>query len=511
MRSLGEAAGPLEASIFVEALRSFPATFLAIALFVHAMLWAIATQIAEPSPPPQMAVALALGHEWMSGYSGLPPLTAWVSEAIYRATHSLFVLRLAAAFCVAGAGWIIFLFARRIVGDRHGVIAVLLMVSVFPVAFPGGSLTGELLQMPLAATAILAWWIAVNERNPNAWIVVSLMLGVMIHAGPQALVLLVVLIAVTLTSTQARAAINRLDARLCIALALLIFSFIAGPRILWLWQNGAANIFAGEASGIAPNEMQSPLRLPFTLIAGHFGLGLILFLASAYAAKEKETAPVFVREEVSLFSRKSVIVFAVAPALLALLLLYGFGQPSKPQFFAPLLMLSGLAAIILGGNRLIIRRQRLVGAVALIFLFAPSAMQIVLSFAPGWFSDNKTTNWPGASIARTFTEIFHTRTNRPLQFVVGERVSSAQIAALSPDRPHVFIDADSSRAPWIDNAEFKKQGGVVFWEIRGADQAPPADYVAKLPAFTPEAPLRLPWARGGGDPVRLGWAIVPPQ
>jgi hypothetical protein len=50
----------------------------------------------------------------------------------------------------------------------------------------------------------------------------------------------------------------------------------------------------------------------------------------------------------------------------------------------------------------------------------------------------------------------------------------------------------------------------VFWEIRGADVSPPPALTEKLPAFTVEAPLRLPWARVGGEPVRLGWAILPP-
>jgi hypothetical protein len=89
-------------------------------------------------------------------------------------------------------------------------------------------------------------------------------------------------------------------------------------------------------------------------------------------------------------------------------------------------------------------------------------------------------------------------------------VTSAQIAALSTDHPHIYIDGDMNRSPWIDNAEFRKKGGVVFWQIRGTDNSPPATLVARLPAFVEEAPLRLPWARGGGDPVRIGWAIVPP-
>lgn len=510
MRALREAAGPLEASIFVEALRAMPAASLAIGLAAHALLWAVAMQLAEPSPPPQTAMALALGREWLAGYTELPPLAAWISEAIYRATHSLFALRLASAFCVAAAGWILFLFARRVVGDRHGAIAVLLMLGVFPVAFPGGALTGDVLQMPLAAAAILSWWIAVGERNPNAWIVLGALLGAMTYAGPQALALLAAFVIVTLLSAPARAAVRRLDALLCIALACFVFAFVAGPRMLWLWQHGFANAFAGAGAGVMPGEAASPLRLAVGILIGHLGLALLLFLASSGPGKEKNNAPVFLREPAARLPQGSLIALAILPAAFGLLSLYLLGISAPPKFFSPLLLLGGIAAVLAGGARLILRRQRLVGVVALVFLFAPPVLQIALSFTPGWLGENKATNWPAASAAHTFTEIYRTRAGRPLEFIVGERVPAAQISVLSTDRPHVVIDADPARVPWIDGAEFKRKGGVVYWEIRGADPSPPAEYVARLPAFVAEAPLRLPWARGGGDPVRLGWAIVPP-
>lgn len=506
-----EAAGPLEASVFVEGLRAAPAAFLAIGLIAHALFWAIATHFAEPSPPPQMAVAIALGREWFAGYLELPPLAAWVSAAIHRVTNSLFAVRLASAFCVASAGWIVFLFARRIAGDRHGAIAILLMVSVFPVAFPGSSLTGELLQMPLAATAILSWWLAAGEGKPNAWIALGVVLGVMLYAGPQALAFLFAIVAVTLLSEHARAALMRRDAVLCIALAIFVFLFIAGPRFIWLAQHGWSNLFAGNGAGIVAGEALSPVRLLFSTVAGHFGLALLLFLATAYAAKAKENAPVFVRKPVTPFSQRSVLVLAILPVIVALLSVYVFGREVRLQFLSPLLMLGGLAAVLMAGERLIVRRQMLVGGIALIFLIVPPGMLLFFSFTPGWVSDNRAANWPASAAARTLTDIYHTRTGRPLEFVIGERVHGAQLAVLSADRPQLFVDADKTLSPWIDDAEFKKKGGVVFWEIRGADGAPPAEYLARLPAFVAEAPLRLPWARGGGDPVRLGWAIVPSQ
>lgn len=509
MRPIREAAGPLEASIFVEGLRAVPAGFLALALLAHALIWSLAMQLAEPAPPPQMAVAIALGQEWMQGYSELPPLAAWISAAIYRATSSLFLLRLVSALCVAFAGWLVFLTARRIAGDRHAAIAVMLMVGVFPVALPGNPLIGDVLQMPLAAAAILAWWIAVGERKPNGWIALGIILGVMLYAGPQGIVLAALLAVITLATSHGRGAVMRFDALLCIAVAIFIFVFVAGPRLFWLWQHGPQNLFSGQGAGIGAEELHSPFRLIFDLLLGHFGFAMLLFLATAYAAKEN--APVFVREPVAAFSRASVVALAIAPVLLALLWLYATGRAAKPHFFASLLLFSGVAAVLLGGERIVIRRQRIVGLIALIFLFVPPFAQIASSVAPGWIGDNRAANWPVLPAARTLSDIFHTRTGRPLEYLIGTQIPAAQISVMSVDRPHVVIDADLARSPWIDGADLAKKGGIVFWEIRGADLSPPADYVAKLPAFVAEAPLRLPWVRGGGDPVRLGWAIVPPR
>src|SRR6266851_645908 len=114
--------GPLEASIFVEALRAHAGSFVAGALILHAILWTLAPVISEPMPSPKIALGLATGRERMLG-----------------------------PVMVAITGWLVFAFARRIVGEREGAIATLVMVGVHPVAFPVGALDSALLQMPLIA------------------------------------------------------------------------------------------------------------------------------------------------------------------------------------------------------------------------------------------------------------------------------------------------------------------------------------------------------------------------
>lgn len=506
---LREASGPLEASLSVEALRAAPAALVAAGLIVHALVWTLAAHLADSAPAPQMAIAIALGREWLLGYPDLPPLAAWTSEAIYRATHSLFAVRLVAASCVALSGWVLFQFLRRIVGERQGAIAVLVMASVFPVAFPGSALTGDLLQMPLLAGLLFSWWLAIGEKNPNGWMLAGLFAALSLYGGPQGLILLAVLALITLATSHARA-LGNLRALFGVAAGLLIFTHVAGPRLLWLWFHGGEGFAAGLGAGILQRDLQSPLRLLLTLLAGHLGFLLLIGLATFHTAKSRELAPVFVRKPAASLVRWSVVAAAVLPASLALLWLFLGERHARPQFFSSLLLLGGAAAILAGGDRLALRRQTLLGVLLLIFLFVPPAIAAVSSFLPGWVGDNRAANWPAASAARTFTEIFRTRTGRPLEYIAGDRIPAAQVAVMSEARPHLVVDADVARSQWIDAEDFRKKGGIVFWEIRGADISPPTALTQKLPAFTAEAPLRLPWARGGGEPVRLGWAILPP-
>src|SRR5690606_3391562 len=135
-------------------------------------IWTLVAWLANPTPDPAITIGLALGREWQLGYAETPPLAPWILELTYLAGGLLAVCALG-PLCVALAGWLVYLLARRIAGDRHGAHAVFLMVGVHPVAFPIGAFDSNLAQMPLVALAVLARWHAVAGRNRFAWIVLG--------------------------------------------------------------------------------------------------------------------------------------------------------------------------------------------------------------------------------------------------------------------------------------------------------------------------------------------------
>src|SRR5262245_5832152 len=203
--------GPLEASIFVEALRAHAGSFVASLLILHALIWTLVPVFSEPTPSPEVALELAIGREWQLGYPGLPPLASWMMQGVYAVARSIIVVDALGPAMVAIAGWLVFALARRILGERQGAIAAVIMVGVHPVAFPIGALDSALVQMPLIAGATLAWWRAVRDGNQAAWLVFGLLLGVTAYAGVLGLFLLVVLAALTIATFTGRSTLRTHD------------------------------------------------------------------------------------------------------------------------------------------------------------------------------------------------------------------------------------------------------------------------------------------------------------
>jgi len=145
-------------------------------------------------------------------------------------------------------------------------------------------------------------------------------------------------------------------------------------------------------------------------------------------------------------------------------------------------------------------------------LFLPPLGIAALNFSLPWFGRGLMTNWPAQAAAQIMNESFRNRTGKPLAIIAGQTLYAAEIALAAKDRPHIFPDANPEIAPWIRKNAVKEKGAVVFWPVIRGNAAPPTSLTIALPPFVPEAPLSLLWSLPGSiDPVRLGWAIIPPQ
>ena len=385
---------PLEASIYVEGLRARPAFFVGALLVAHAAIWTLVAWLANPTPDPKIVIGLALGHEWQLGYAATPPLGPWILEIAYRAGGMIAVYA-SGPICVALAGWFVFLLARRIAGDRHGALAVFLMVGVHPVAFPIGAFDSDLAQMPLVAFAVLAWWFAVVERNRHAWIVLGLTCGVLAYAGVQGLFVFASLLVLTAATRTGRTAVAENKDQIFAVSGLFVFTLFLTPRMIWLQNHGFAG--AMQDFDLPPGEVArvDALGAGGAVVLGHVGLLLLVALASRYFAKDQDIAPVFMRPAVTPFGKLVAIVLAFAPPSLALIAAFLFGGRFPSTAGAPLVLYSGLLVVVLAGEALRVHRQRMVAVAGLTLLFLPPALELAIAFASPFFGDaGRSTIWP---------------------------------------------------------------------------------------------------------------------
>lgn len=511
MRAPTEGPGPLEASIFVEALRANPAGFVVVGLVVHALLWTLVALVSEATPDPRLLVGAALGRELQLGYADTPPLAPWLTAFV----HWLFGVNAMLALgplAVAVAGWLVFKLGRELVGERHAAIATLIMVGVHPVAFPVEAFDGNVLSIPLAAFAVLAWWRAVHDRSRNDLLLFAASVALLAYAGAQSLFIFLALSAYAAATSEGRAALSRYAVDNSALIAAAVFIVVLIPRLLWLALYRFDGAAPGVGAGIDPGAFIGPLVMIGGVILGHVGLLVLIVLGSPLLASDRATAPSFVRPPLDAFARRTAVVIALAPALVAGVFALMVRWKAPMVAAAPLLLYSGLLAIMLGGDMIKISRQRAAAFAAIVLLVLPPALEVATNIISPWVAEaGRSTNFPAAEAARRVTDAFRARTGQALKIVAGDTEMAGAIALYSADRPRFFPGADSRRAPWIDEAELRAAGAVVVWRAEGPATAPPIELAARLPGLVPEAPLSLPWARPGRlDPLRIGWAILPP-
>jgi hypothetical protein len=175
-------------------------------------------------------------------------------------------------------------------------------------------------------------------------------------------------------------------------------------------------------------------------------------------------------------------------------------------------MLSGLAAIVLTGDLVHLRRQRLLRSVWAAAIVIPALSVVGATLFLPWTGNHEVaTSLPARSIGRFFTDSFERRTNQRLRAVAGD-AELAGLIALDPDRPHLFLDATPDRTPWLNQRKFNQTGGLVVWRASDTAGAPPAELLQRFPGLVPELPRAFEWLVNGRQPALLiGWAIVRPK
>lgn len=500
----------LRVSLPVELLRSRPLLLFWLVVIGQAVLWVVAPALVCSAPPGTLPLLLAIGHEWQLGSALGPPLASWVAEAVFDATgHSRIALYVLSQICVVVTYWAVFALARAIVGLRHAAISVLLMTGSFALSAFAVEFGPYVLALPLTALALLHYWRAIGEGRTWWWVALGFDLGLLVLSTYSGL-MLVVLIGL-FTAWHVRR--WRRIAAAGPIVAVMIGAVLLVPHLFWLRRAHVPMLPSPaslRAALLGQGHFYAWMKALGLLVAFQAGL-LVLIAIVSVRTGDRASAPAFERAPVDAFGRRFVYFFALMPALVATSASALTGEAMRWAAVAPLVLLSGLAAIVAAGDVIALHRQLvLTRAWGALVVFPPLATIVAFALLPWTIGIGLEVNRPPIAISRFFDETFLRRTAQPLRIVAGEAGIAGLIAMASPDRPRVFL-VDRPELNVIGEDAIRRDGAVVVWRIRGNNQTLPDAIKERFPDLAVEVPQSFRRPIQGRLPLyRIGWAMIRP-
>jgi hypothetical protein len=496
-------------SLVVELIRARPRLVVWIVVLFQAALWLTVSLLFYASPPGDLATVLAYGREYQVGTDLGPPLAFWLADIAFRAAgNHMFGVYVLAQLCGAVTFWVFYLLARAMVGSQQAVLAVLLTITVTAFSSPGVEFGPLMLARPLWALLLLHSWQLIGQRRHNAWFAWSIEAGLLLLTTSAAPGFLLLIAGFALATERGRRMFRSFDP----LFALLVIVVLILPYLIWLIRADAFALPAFPAVAQFSARALHWTSLLGGLLLAMSGLLILVVLNSGWFSRTPEDAPTIFRPPVEPLARDFVYFFAIAPGLAGSLLSGLFGFDRVVGGAGAALLMSGLAAIVLSGDLIRLRRQRVLRAVWLAAIAAPALAVVAATLFLPWTGANEiATSLPARPIARFFVDSFERRTNQRLRVVAGD-AQVASLVALGSGRPHLLLDVAPERTPWISPAKFYETGGVVVWRAADTVGTPPPDIAQRFPGLVPEVPRAFDWlVTGRQPPLRIGWAIVRPK
>ena len=496
-------------SLIIEFLRGRPAVVFWTVALTQAALWTLIPALFYSAPPGDVPLLLAIGHEFILGSYLGPPLAFWLGEIAFRLL-GIFGLYLLAQACIVVAYWAVFTLGRAIVGTRHAVLGVLLMIGIASFTVPSPDFGPAVLAAPFWGLALLHYWRAVGERQRGYWFLLALDLGLLLLSNYIGLILIVLLVVFTFAVSRGRRALLFPEPWI----AVLLFVVVIFPHAAWLQSAQDLVVSGFDDSAAVAGKMSPGLRLCLVLVLSHLGLALLVALASGWPRQRREGAPEIDRSNpVEPFARVFVFFFALAPAVCAIAIAFASERLGPLDRVAPLVLLSGLAVIVAAGDQVLLYRERLVSTAWAGLLVVPPVMVVLSLFVLPWtFAVDLKIAQPANAEGSFFADNYQRRTGKPLAYVTGDIRLAPLVALAAPSRPHVYFDWAPQRSPWVNAADVFKQGGMLVWPAADNSGTPPVTLKVQFPNMVAEVPRSFARTVQGLLPlIRVGWSVLRPR
>jgi hypothetical protein len=490
-------------SLFVELLRTRPLLLFWTMAALQAVLWTLVPVLFYSAPPGDLPLVLAIGHEFQFGSEFGPPLAFWLAELAFR-IGGMFAVYLLSQACVVAAFWAVMALGRVVVGTTHAVIAVLLMAGIAVFSVPTPEFGPGVLATALWALVLYHYWLALRG-DWVYWVVLGVEAGLLLLTTFAGLILLGLIVLYTLSSTTGRAQVHTVGPWLGgIALIAVLF-----PYLVWL-DLGAGFSFLDLAA--IERNFRSWGAMVLALLISHAGMAILILLGRTPMIFRSAVSPVAERATTEKAARHYIYFFALAPTV-AMGLFALFSRRPENFLAAPLVVMSGLAAVVFAGDRIRIAQQFLIGYVWLAMLVLPPLLVgIAIAVQPWIFAIDLSVGRPAAEMGQFFGDSFARRTGRPLAVVAGDPTLAPLIALGAPSRPSLYLDAAPNDQSRQIRQEIVDNGAVIVWPATDSAGRPPTEIAMRFPDLVTEVPHTFKRRYQGRMPLmRIGWGMIRPR
>ena len=481
-----------------------PQTAFGAFLALHFIVWTVLPALLYANLPLDLIEALTYGREWQLGSDKLPPLPWWLVEIMYRIFGTNIAYYATAQATVIITFALVFATARPLVGAAGALLAVLIIDGLHYFQYTAAKFNHDVVQLPFWALAGYAFHAALKRQRLTDWLLLGLAVGgalwakyfVMLLVAPYALFLLF--------DRDARRSLATPGPYLAVAVAVVVIA----PNAVWLFQHDFSTFAYGEARASVVRGWFDHFVHP-TIFAGSQIFFAIpsFFIASALLFPRPTAHQRFAADA---FDRRIVALIALGPGISAIMMSAVSGRGAVAMWGYPLWLFLGLWIVIAAAPELTAERvNRVVAAWAFVFVVCAIAFVVNYSVLPLIDHRYRAVFYPGDTLAAALTQRFHDATGRKLSYVIGSMWDGGNLAHYSADQPHVLIDGQPRRSPWIDLNDMRTKGAMVVW-TESDDKILPPKFAAIASGAEVGKPFDLPPRRGFGT-THVGWAVLKPQ
>ncbi len=505
-----EPAGPAHALSrhrgWLALIEAYPGRAFAGFLALHAAVWTALPALLYPNLPLDLIEALMYGREWQLGYDKLPPLPWWLVQIAYQLAGRDFAYYLLAEISVCAAFALVYAAARPLVGAVGALVSVLIIDGLHYLNYTAAKFNHDVIQLPFWALAGLSFHRALREGRRADWLLLGLALGLSLWAKYFVVALLAPMVAFALADREARKALATPGPYIAAAVALVTVA----PHVVWLIKTDFLPLAYAEHRALLPRGWYDHLWHPLQFAVSQLFFMLpSLIVAAPLFVPRRRPDELDTMTSADAFDRRIVTWLAFGPMVTVLAMAAISGRGVVAMWGYPLWLFLGLWLVVQARAAPRARLARIVATWAIVFICLALAFAGNYGVLPQYDHRYRAVFFPGGSLGREITELYHDKTGRKLAYVIGTMWDAGNLAHYSPDRPRVLVDGEPERAPWIDLADLRRKGAVVVWTA-GDLRHLPKQYEDIAAGAEVQQPLLLHFRRGDSN-LYAGWAILKAQ